>query len=267
MSRKKDSLEALLADFAHTEFSADLLWVLYEKLRRGRPYEGRWEVRLDELVERAATNAAYKNPEDPLDQRRAHKAYFALFKQLEHAGLGVARSGRRGKPTRFELAPAVTSAEVTAVFQSARLRQKLEPREKAQSRREQEELAAVSAALARPDATASDRRPSADQSAAAVPEALRRDDVVKLLKRSAAQARRLGVRELSLFGSLARDEARPDSDVDLLVEFDGPVTSQKFFDTKFFLEDLLGRRVDLVTEAAVHPGLRKTIAPELIRVA
>lgn len=250
----------MLAAFGGTEFLDDLLWAFCQRLRRGPTQDGRWEIRLDELVEGAATNAAYRDPGAPLDQRRAHDAYFSLFKALQEAGFGAARSGRRGKPTRFEFASTVRPPDVKAAFDSPRLRRKLEPREKLDLRLEQKRmqaLAATWAALKKSDAV--DR--------AEPPAALSRDEVIRLLKTNAAEARRLGVRELSLFGSLARNEARPDSDVDLLVEFDGPVTSQKFFDTKFFLEDLLGRRIDLVTSAALHPGIRKEIAPELIRVA
>jgi predicted nucleotidyltransferase len=45
-----------------------------------------------------------------------------------------------------------------------------------------------------------------------------------------------------VFGSVARDEERPDSDVDVLVTFDGPATSQRYFGVQFYLEDLLGRQ-------------------------
>ena len=54
---------------------------------------------------------------------------------------------------------------------------------------------------------------------------MRRTDVIALLApRRDEIAQRFGVRSLSLFGSVARDEARPDSDVDVLVEFNGPTT-------------------------------------------
>jgi hypothetical protein len=78
---------------------------------------------------------------------------------------------------------------------------------------------------------------------------------------------RLGVKSLAVFGSLARGEAQPDSDVDLLVEFAGTATFDGFMGLKFFLEDLLQRRVDLVTRAALSPRLRSTIEREAIRVA
>ncbi|MBE0546471.1 MAG: nucleotidyltransferase family protein [Rubrivivax sp.] len=65
-------------------------------------------------------------------------------------------------------------------------------------------------------------------------------------------ANRFGVTSLALFGSAVRDSARLDSDVDVLVSFDGPATSTPYFGVQFFLEDLLGRPVDLVTDKALR---------------
>jgi len=61
---------------------------------------------------------------------------------------------------------------------------------------------------------------------------------------------RFGVRSLALFGSRARGQAQADSDVDVLVEFDGATKWARYFGLQFFLEDLLGSPVDLVTRAA-----------------
>ena len=79
-------------------------------------------------------------------------------------------------------------------------------------------------------------------------------------------ARRFGVTRLALFGSTARDTARDDSDVDILVAFDGPATSERYFGTQFYLEDLLGRPVDLVTEKAWRAELRPFVEQEALRV-
>lgn len=96
---------------------------------------------------------------------------------------------------------------------------------------------------------------------------VRRDEVVALLRGRAQDLRRFRVRSLDLFGSLARDEAQTTSDVDLLVEFDDSPTFDQFMDLKFFLEDLLSRRVDLVTRAALKPRMRPAIEREAVRVA
>ena len=78
-------------------------------------------------------------------------------------------------------------------------------------------------------------------------------------------AERYGVTRLALFGSTVRDEARTDSDVDI-VGFDGPATSSRDFGVQFYLEDELGCVVDLVTEKALRPELRPYIEREAVNV-
>ncbi|MBB3231302.1 nucleotidyltransferase family protein [Halomonas stenophila] len=75
-----------------------------------------------------------------------------------------------------------------------------------------------------------------------------------------------GVRSLALFGSMSRDEARDDSDIDILVSFDGPATSARYFGVQFYLEDLLGHPVDLVTDKALRSELRPYVEREALRV-
>ena len=80
-------------------------------------------------------------------------------------------------------------------------------------------------------------------------------------------AQQFGITRMALFGSTARDEAGEDSDVDILVGFDGPATSARYFGVPFFLEDQLGcRPVDLVTEKALRAELRPFIEQETINV-
>lgn len=79
-------------------------------------------------------------------------------------------------------------------------------------------------------------------------------------------AARYGVTGLALFGSTVRDAAGEDSDVDVLVTFDGPATSQRYFGVQFYLEDLFGRTVDLVTEKALRPELRPFVEKEALHV-
>ena len=78
--------------------------------------------------------------------------------------------------------------------------------------------------------------------------------------------RRFGVLRLALFGSRARDDAREGSDADVLVAFDGPADSRRYFGLQFYLEDLLGCPVDLVTEQALRPQFRPFIERDAIRV-
>lgn len=77
---------------------------------------------------------------------------------------------------------------------------------------------------------------------------------------------RFGITDIALFGSTARGTARADSDIDILVSFDGPATSDRYFGVQFLLEDLLGRPVDLVTHKALRPELRPFIEAEAVHV-
>ena len=79
-------------------------------------------------------------------------------------------------------------------------------------------------------------------------------------------ARRFGVANLALFGSVARNEMSDDSDIDILVRFDRPGTSRAYFGVQFYLEDLLGRPVDLVTDNALRVELRPYVEREAINV-
>ena len=79
-------------------------------------------------------------------------------------------------------------------------------------------------------------------------------------------AGRFGVTEISLFGSFARDQATDGSDVDILVEFDTRATSRTYFGVQFYIEDLLGRRVDLVTTKALRSELRPYVQREAVSV-
>ena len=78
--------------------------------------------------------------------------------------------------------------------------------------------------------------------------------------------KRYGITRLALFGSIVRDEARPDSDIDIIVSFDGTATSEKYFGVQFYLEDELGQSVDLVTEKAMRAELRPFIEREAVNV-
>jgi predicted nucleotidyltransferase len=95
---------------------------------------------------------------------------------------------------------------------------------------------------------------------------LTREIVLKRVAANAAELRNLGARSLALFGSFARDEARPDSDVDLLVDLDQH-TFDRYMDLKLRLEDLLGRHVDLVPIEKLKGSVRDQILREAIRAA
>lgn len=89
---------------------------------------------------------------------------------------------------------------------------------------------------------------------------MNRNQAVELLRQhKQALKERYGVVRLSLFGSTARNTADETSDIDLLVEFDGPATSERYFGTQFYIEDLFNQPVDLVTPKAIRKELRESI--------
>ena len=94
-----------------------------------------------------------------------------------------------------------------------------------------------------------------------------RDETLTLLRaHKAVLVQRFGVVDIALFGSTVRDEATSGSDVDILVRFDGPATSKRYFGVQFYLEDLTGLSVDLVTDKALRPELRPYVEREAIYV-
>jgi predicted nucleotidyltransferase len=94
-----------------------------------------------------------------------------------------------------------------------------------------------------------------------------RQEVLSTLRAQQATLHaRFGVARLSLFGSVARDEAGQDSDVDLLVEFDRPIGLFRFLELQNHLEDLLRCGVDLGTPQSLKPRIRDRILAEAVRV-
>jgi len=97
---------------------------------------------------------------------------------------------------------------------------------------------------------------------------MERDEVLGFLSSHLQElGERFGVCSLSLFGSMARGEAGPESDVDILVEFRETPALAEYMRLKFWLEDQLGRHVDLVMEKALKPWARHLVDAEAIRVA
>ncbi|MCC6501288.1 MAG: nucleotidyltransferase family protein [Anaerolineales bacterium] len=92
-----------------------------------------------------------------------------------------------------------------------------------------------------------------------------RNAVVKVLKSKRAAYKRYGVKSLALFGSAARNRLNKNSDVDILVQFKKP-TWANYIGLKFYLEDLLGREVDLVTPKGLRPAIRSSVERDLLNV-
>jgi len=93
-----------------------------------------------------------------------------------------------------------------------------------------------------------------------------RENILAVIEAHREQLRQLGIRELALFGSYARGDAGPESDIDFLVEFER-VSFDGYMDLKEFLEELFGKRVDLVTKSAIKERLRESILAEAVRAA
>ncbi len=92
-----------------------------------------------------------------------------------------------------------------------------------------------------------------------------RRQVIEILQAHQEELRQFGVKKISLFGSVARESAESRSDVDMVVEFT-ETTYRRFIALKSFLESILGRKVDLLTPAAVQGRLKEEIEKDLVDV-
>ena len=91
--------------------------------------------------------------------------------------------------------------------------------------------------------------------------------IIERLRRERVALASLGVLEIGLFGSFARGEQTPESDVDLLVEFTPQQhTFDSFMDLSFFLEALLGRKVELLTRESLSPYIGERILAEVEKI-
>lgn len=89
-----------------------------------------------------------------------------------------------------------------------------------------------------------------------------KQDILDALDQKRSRLKALGVRRIGLFGSFARGDQRPDSDIDLLVEFEpGRKTFDTFMELSFFLEEVLQHRIELVTAESLSPY----IGPHILR--
>jgi len=92
---------------------------------------------------------------------------------------------------------------------------------------------------------------------------MKSDDIFQTIVKNQSALSHLGVSRIGLFGSAVRDEAKPESDLDFLVEFrPGEKSYDHFFELAELLENLFGRKVDLLTVESVSPILRKRILEE-----
>jgi hypothetical protein len=93
-----------------------------------------------------------------------------------------------------------------------------------------------------------------------------KDEIIAKLKAQQIRIKSFGVKSLAIFGSVARNEAKPESDLDLLVEFAEKITFDRYMDLKIYLEDYLGMKVDLVSQKMLKPQIRTSVLAETINV-
>ena len=98
-----------------------------------------------------------------------------------------------------------------------------------------------------------------------LPSILGRDDIISILREQMVRSR-FGIKSLFLFGSVARNEATQESDLDFIVNFDGVITFDRYMDLKIFLEDLFDKKIDLAIEDTLKPQIRQKIFEEAIDV-
>ncbi|MBU3968095.1 MAG: nucleotidyltransferase family protein [Euryarchaeota archaeon] len=91
-------------------------------------------------------------------------------------------------------------------------------------------------------------------------------DVLAIVKKNKPFLKeRFGVKKIGVFGSMVRGEANMESDVDVLVEFESTKKSfDNFMDLSFFLEDLFGKKVDLITTSGLDKYIRPYVEREVI---
>lgn len=93
---------------------------------------------------------------------------------------------------------------------------------------------------------------------------MKREEVLAIVAQHQEDLKAMGVKSLALFGSVARDEATADSDVDFLVEFDRPIGLFDFSRVRLYLEDILGCSVDMGTAKYLREELRDRVLGEKI---
>jgi len=93
------------------------------------------------------------------------------------------------------------------------------------------------------------------------------EEAIGILIRNKEKIFHFGVKSIALFGSVARDEASVDSDVDILVEFEPTPSFRSYALLNIYLEDILGKKVDLVDWDMLRPEIRSNVEKDAIPVA
>jgi len=93
------------------------------------------------------------------------------------------------------------------------------------------------------------------------------DEIKEIIKKHKKELKReYGVKKIGVFGSFVRGEAKGESDIDILVEFEKPIGFFKFLELEEYLSDLIGEKVDLVSKKALKPHIGRYILEEVVMV-
>ena len=99
------------------------------------------------------------------------------------------------------------------------------------------------------------------------PKKISLENVLQVVEKNSESFRRFDLKSLAIFGSVARDEATENSDVDILIEFASAAIFDNYMELKFFLEDILGKEVDLVTKKSLKAAISQQVLDEAIYVS
>lgn len=92
-----------------------------------------------------------------------------------------------------------------------------------------------------------------------------KEEVIRKIRESREKIKEFGVKRIGLFGSVLRGEATEKSDIDIVVEFEeGKKNFENFMGLAFFLEELFGRKIDLLTPESISPYIRPYIEKEIV---
>ena len=91
------------------------------------------------------------------------------------------------------------------------------------------------------------------------------NEILSVLETNKAKISKFGVKEIGIFGSYARGDQTPQSDIDIIVKFrDGEKSYKSFINLSFFLEELFNKRIDLLTEKSISPFIKPYIDKEVV---
>ena len=94
---------------------------------------------------------------------------------------------------------------------------------------------------------------------------MRKNEILKVIRENREKIKEFGVKRIGIFGSFARDEAGEESDIDIIVEFEeGKKNFDNFINLAFFLEELFGKKIDLLTSESISPYIKPYVEKEVI---